>query len=465
MTRGKDRSGGSPNPRRGERRVGPIIEGTAQQLGDLPREAAASAEDSQVSAANDDPVSSASSEPVTEPVSPDAPPTPEPPPRRAGAGLSGLSLIIAVLALVAVAALGWRVWWAPRQADAALRAQVAALRSRVDSLESSRAALAALNRQVSALSSRSAAASSAAQRAQADAAKALQQADAAGKAADQAAKAAAALKSGANARSSGLAALTQRVAALEQRPDASSLQASLSQQGSELEQKLAGLNQRLGQTDQRLASLQSKITAQAAQLTPLEQLLHQPKLDVAAIKASTSEATTEAASSALIVVARALQSAISSGAPFAAELDAARRLGADAAPLQTLSAFAAKGVATPSALRISFKGLAGPILMGVNHQERSGLLGRLTSGLGKLVRVRTIGTAADGDPAALVGEIEGDLAHGDVAGALAARNRLPPKDKALTKDWATQAGATVAAENAARAVLSSAIARLGKARS
>ena len=456
----------SPNPRRGERRSPKVIEGTAQSLEDLSPNAESTAMDPRVPAEPIEPPSAQGSDARQETLAAagdGARAAVDPQaggwrtPARGGA-LSALALVVALLALAAAGGVGWRVFYMGAAAQDALRLQVAALATRVGALEHSRAAVGALTQRVAALAASERTTGGAAN-------KALEQATAARAAAQSATQAAAALKSSAQPGSAAdVAALDKRINALEQRPDPRALQAQFAKQSADAAKARAALDQKLASLDQRLADLDGRLAAQAARLTPLEALLKAPKLDVAAIQASNARAVKEATSSALIVVARSLQKSVDSGGPFAPQIAAAQKLGAESALLQKLQVTAATGVATAAVLKQSFEPLSGLILAGVDRSHATGFFGRLTSRLGKLVRVRTIGQPSSGDRVALVGQIEGALARGDVEAALAARDKLPANAKAITQKWAAQAQARVSAQQAAQALLNDAVDRLGKAR-
>lgn len=442
----------SPNPRRGERRTPPVIEGTAQDVRNLPPEAEEKAKDPHLSPEATEPSPQEAAE-VAQAETGTAPHAPERRASRRGEALAVIALLLAVLALAATAGLGWRSLRSGANANAGLRSQIAALTSRVAALEASKTALGKLDQRVANLAENLKTASSNAETAQNEARQALAQA-----------KTAAAKPADAANPEPDLTALEKRIAALEKNSSFPALQSELVAQGAAATKKLTALGGQLAEVDRQITDLHSKIAAQDSRLNPLEALLKAPKIDVAAIQASTTKAVNEAASSALIVVARALQKAVDLGAPYAGQVAAAENLGADPVQLKALRASAKTGVLTAASLRRSFEPLVGPILAGVGKNHAKGFLGRLASGLGKLVRVRAIGQTTGNDPVSLVGQIESALTRGDVDDALAARRRLPPKAKAVTEKWAAQAEARIAAQKAARSLLNDAIDRLGKAR-
>ena len=426
MTNQDDENASRANPRRGERRAPQIIEGVAQeaQPDDPPAEAPPSAAET----LEQDAPRSAEEAPHVAGSPQEAPPAAS---RNPATIFALIALSLSILALGGAAALTWRDFYARGAAQAELRSQVAALQGRLAAVAAAqKSSAAALTKERD------------------HAAAAMQTAQAASKSANQA------LAAARSASSSEIADLRKQVAALAARPDPAALKSAL-----------ADAQGKLDALGKKVQSLDSDMSAQAQRIAPLQTLLNAPKLDVPAIEASNAEAVAEARSAALVVVARALEKGVDSGSPYEAQVVAARRLGADPKQLNALEASATDGAPTAAVLRQKFEPLAGPILAGVDRKHATTILGRLTSGLGRLVSVRTIGQAASGDSAALVGQIEGALARGDVAAALAARDKLSSKGKGVTKAWAAQARARLAAQQNARAVLRAAIERLGKARS
>ena len=429
MTNQDDEDASRANPRRGERRAPQIIEGVAQESQlDPPAEAPPSA----AGTLEQDAPQSAEEAPYVAGSTQEAAPAAS---RNPATIFALIALSLSILALGGAAALTWRDFYARGAAQAELRSQVAALQGRLAAVAAAqKSSAAALTKERD------------------HAAAAMQTAQAASKSANQALAAARSASSAAS--SSEIADLRKQVAALAARPDPAALKSAL-----------ADAQGKLDALGKKVQSLDSDMSAQAQRIAPLQTLLNAPKLDVPAIEASNAEAVAEARSAALVVVARALEKGVDSGSPYEAQVVAARRLGADPKQLNALEASATDGAPTAAVLRQKFEPLAGPILAGVDRKHATTILGRLTSGLGRLVSVRTIGQAASGDSAALVGQIEGALARGDVAAALAARDKLSSKGKGVTKAWAAQARARLAAQQNARAVLRAAIERLGKARS
>jgi hypothetical protein len=165
----------------------------------------------------------------------------------------------------------------------------------------------------------------------------------------------------------------------------------------------------------------------------------------------------------MFVVTEALRAAVERGAPYQAELAAARSLGAAPGTLAPLEPFAANGVPSAAALARELSTLT-PAL-----QEASGaapsngtFLGRLENNAQKLVRVTPIDAPMGDDPASVVARINVDAARSDIAGALADIARLPESLRILADAWVKKADARNAALAASRHIFDSALATLGK---
>jgi hypothetical protein len=271
---------------------------------------------------------------------------------------------------------------------------------------------------------------------------------------------------GASDEAAAFAALERRVAALEDATKAASANLAALQSDTQKAVSLAeapppapAQQVDLGPLEQRIADLEAK-------LQPLAASVAASKADVNASQDIVRKAVTSSDAAALVVVAQALVGALGRGAPFASEVAALQALGADPQQIAALQPVAAKGVPTAAALAQSFAPLAAPILTGASEKQPQGLLDRLERDASSLVRVRPFGAAApEGtDPAALVARIEGALAEGDVVGAVAAWDQLPPPAKNVTGDWASAAAARVAADAAAQTLLTDATDRLGRAK-
>jgi hypothetical protein len=165
----------------------------------------------------------------------------------------------------------------------------------------------------------------------------------------------------------------------------------------------------------------------------------------------------------LAVVAEALRAAVERGAPFTAELAAAKALGTDGAALAPLEAFAAAGVPTAEALARDFDKVEPAMLAAAAPAaHEGGILDRLQANAERLVRVRPVGDTPGDDPAAGIARARAKAGRGDMAGALAELDRLPAAAKAPAAAWMKAAQARMAAVDSARQLFAASLAALGK---
>jgi hypothetical protein len=166
----------------------------------------------------------------------------------------------------------------------------------------------------------------------------------------------------------------------------------------------------------------------------------------------------------LALVAATLRAAVERGAPFAPELAAAKALAADAAALAPLEAFAAAGVPTAETLARDLIKLE-PAMSeaAAPASQDGGIIARLQANAARLIHIRRSGEPPGDDPAAGLARAIAKAQRGDIAGALAEVERLPPAVKAPAADWIKAAQARTAAVDAARRLAADALAALGKA--
>jgi hypothetical protein len=165
----------------------------------------------------------------------------------------------------------------------------------------------------------------------------------------------------------------------------------------------------------------------------------------------------------LAVVAGALRAAVERGTPYTAELGAAKALGADASALAPLEPFAAAGVPSADALARDFdKAEPAMSAAATPASHDGGILGRLQANAERLVRVHPVGDTPGDDPAAALARASAKAHRGDIAGALAEVERLPPPSQAPAADWIKAAKGRTAALDAARQLAASSLAALAK---
>jgi hypothetical protein len=201
------------------------------------------------------------------------------------------------------------------------------------------------------------------------------------------------------------------------------------------------------------AALRGEAEALAGRVTALEQ----------AERTTDQRAAAQDRAVRLAVVADALRAAVERAAPFATELAAAKALGADAATLAPLDAVAATGVASAETLARDLDKLTPAMLAAASPPSHDGsILDRLQANAERLVRIHPVGETPGDDPAAGLARAAAKAHRGDIAGALAEVERLPPAAKASAADWIKAAQARVAAIDAARKLLATSLAALGK---
>jgi hypothetical protein len=165
----------------------------------------------------------------------------------------------------------------------------------------------------------------------------------------------------------------------------------------------------------------------------------------------------------LALVAAALRTAVERGTPFTAELAAAKGLGADASTLAPLEPFAAGGVPNAEVLARDFDKLEPAMsAAAAPPSQAGGILGRLQANAERLVRVHPVGDTPGDDPAPALARAGAKAHRGDIAGALAEVEKLPPTAQSPAADWMKAAKARTAAVEAARQLAANSLTALAK---
>ena len=198
----------------------------------------------------------------------------------------------------------------------------------------------------------------------------------------------------------------------------------------------------------------------SAGLSPADVDIVQRRL--AALEQAVKNAATDNAAR-LALSAAALRDAVASGAPFSAELDEVRSLGADEKVLTPLVPFAATGMASTATLSQELHTLIPALVKASGTQAPpGGFLERLQANAGKLVRIRPVDAPVGDDPAAVLARIEIETAHADIDGALADLGKLDGAIRTPAQDWIGKAKAQQAALAAARQFAAETARALGK---
>jgi hypothetical protein len=202
----------------------------------------------------------------------------------------------------------------------------------------------------------------------------------------------------------------------------------------------------------------SDLDALAARIAPLESTVKTLADD---IKHETATADDRAAR--LTVAAEALRATVERGAPYQAELAAAKSLGADPSATAPLDAFAGAGVPSARALAHELASLT-PALQQAAEPAASNnsFLGRLENNARRLVEITPVDAPPGDDPASVVTRIGVDAAHADIAAALTDIGKLPDAAKPLVAAWVAKAQARDAAIAASRKLAADALAALSK---
>lgn len=165
----------------------------------------------------------------------------------------------------------------------------------------------------------------------------------------------------------------------------------------------------------------------------------------------------------IAVLASALKNAVERGAPFTAELEAIKPLGANAQAVATLEPFASSGIPGATSLAAELAALVPAMSRAAEPSTQGGtFLDKLKASAGRLVRVRPADAPASADPAVGIDRIENMVAHADIAGALAELGKLPPNVRAPADAWIVKAQRRQAALAAAQNISADALNALAK---
>jgi hypothetical protein len=251
-------------------------------------------------------------------------------------------------------------------------------------------------------------------------------------------------------------ALSQRIGKLEEAvsrpPPAPAPDARLTERIASFENSLAAFNRRLETTQ---AAAQQNPGAQAAidglikRIDALEQSTKsaQARVEDRMAQNSGADATARQALAALV-----LRDAVSRGAPFAAELNAVKSLGADPQAVARLELLATGGVPAPQALAQELSALLPSMkaALDTDSTRPGGFIDKLEANASKLVRIRKVGEADGSDPAAVLARVEAQLARNDIAAADKELAALPEKVRSPAEPWRRKVAARQAALEASR---------------
>ena len=246
---------------------------------------------------------------------------------------------------------------------------------------------------------------------------------------------------------------------------------------------LANLQSSLDQLASENATLKSSLDQATQRLNALDQLQQEnvalkAALDQTGERLSALEARpaggAEAKNAALLLATARLKSAIASGRPYDAELQAVDGLAANDDELAdvltkahlTLGGHATAGIPTASALLQQVPEMVNAALEAsggalAETASGQGWLDRLMAGLSKLVKIRpSDGTATGESNSNHLARAEAAAAAGDLAGTAAALEGLTGPAAEVVKNWRDEAAARLAADPALDALEQAVLARL-----
>jgi hypothetical protein len=229
---------------------------------------------------------------------------------------------------------------------------------------------------------------------------------------------------------------------------------------------------RLKQLEDRLAQLEAKPEASPQDLAELRQRLEKlaaADADLASRVQSVEKAAhapADPTDAGLLVALLQIREAIEAGRPFGAEYDTlatlARNLPDLAKAATPLADTAKTGVATRTVLGKRLHEVAGSIANAQPATAESDWGSAALARLRGLVTVRRIGGPGQNGPEAAVNAAEMALASGDLAGAIAALDKLSGAPADAAQAWLRMARQRLAAEEALKQIQTMLVARFDK---
>jgi hypothetical protein len=242
--------------------------------------------------------------------------------------------------------------------------------------------------------------------------------------------------------------LNQRIAALEAKPapDTSGLQQRLAALEAKPAPDLSSIRQQLTELDKATADLGQQIAALG--------------------KAEQQQTAGDPKATALVLAALQIRGAIEVGRPFVPEYQALVALSRDhpdiAAAAAPLADAAETGVASRAVLTERLRQLA-PQIATARPPPKKTLKSEIVARLRALVTIRRIDGVDETPAEAAVSEAQNDMASGDLAGAIAALDKLDGPAKSAAEPWLKMAKARLTVETALRQVQVALTASLGGA--
>jgi hypothetical protein len=257
-----------------------------------------------------------------------------------------------------------------------------------------------------------------------------------------------------------VAALTRELAALKQRADTNAAAAEAAQrtaaaaaakaetvqaadaQGAAVDRReLSGLGGRLTKLESAAQALQAEIAQQKSALAQQQ-----------AAVAKQGELQRNQRAVRLAMVAELLKATVANGERFRRELDAAKALAPNKAPLAPLEAFADTGIPSATVLAQQLQAALPSMRRAAAPKAATGggFLDRLQINAERLVRIQPIEEKQGDDVGAMLTRIDAKARRGDIAGILAELKTLPPAVRAPAESWIKTAQSREAAIEASR---------------
>ena len=206
--------------------------------------------------------------------------------------------------------------------------------------------------------------------------------------------------------------------------------------------------------DARIAALETKLNASQQQVEQASAATDR----LAALEAKVND-TSGQANMALAMAATGLKAALDRGAPFTAELDTYAAVAPATENIESLRAFAAKGIPTVGTLATEFGDFAAKIVATTRTVDpNASVLDRLWASAGGLVEARPVGMVAGDSVDAITARIEANLGSANLGGAIAEWEKLPDNAKSVSANFAEAMKARQKADEALAKALSDALA-------
>lgn len=227
--------------------------------------------------------------------------------------------------------------------------------------------------------------------------------------------------------------------------------------------------------DAQIAQLQSQLLALQNQLHPAEGAAIAPAQPyyapdpTALAQLSARLDRVEAAQRDLVkataaaYAARSLQLAAKNQQPFLSELAVVEPALNDPAVVATLRPYAEKGVPSEVALAVTFPSIAARANIAAKADDgKDGILDKIRHAIGGFISVRRIGNPGGRGAEAILERAEIRLNSGDLKGAVAYLDTLPPSAQKALSPWLEEARARVLVDDTTRRISETALNRLSQ---